>query len=114
MLTPRAKEKAKLELELINSSKELDKFDYENIVKVSLAIITALFLPLIINYLLSNKIIVVFYLMIGFLIFLTILYYWRIDPLVKDFRKKHYLTRKRYEVLGIDPIKLDAELKEIP
>jgi len=104
------KEKAKVELEFIEKSKEVDKFDYDIRLKVMIATYGGIFTLFIAGL---NKNIFFLWLsasiaLISFpLICALIMFY----PITRDFKKKRKMERKRYEVLGIKPIELDSELK---
>src|SRR3989338_8763027 len=91
------------EIELINQSRELDKFDYNLFVSVTLSI------GIIISDVEKNLSWIIGILIV-YIIFIVFMYFIRLNPPRIDFQKKGEMMKIRYEKLGIDLKKLDKEL----
>lgn len=110
------KDKARLELELLDKSREIDKYAHQNAVSVFMALFIAIFTLLMPIYFsaMANK----NYFLAGFIFVVLLLYIiWfgvkKLRPIVSSFNKKYKMMKKRYKILGISPAELDEELKEM-
>ena len=106
-----SQDKALLELELIEKSKETDKFDFDLKMKSFLALYVPIFAVLLkgiadLNYWIIGITGVMFLI----LFFVFIFPMWAIQT---EFKKKHKMFRKRYKILGINPAEMDEELREM-
>ena len=113
----RNEEKYKLEKEigLINSSKEISKFDYSLHSNITISIMI-LFMPLLISLIIEDfrkNILLINLLLIVYLLFIGFMYFFRLNRDKKEFEQKHKMVRERYEKLGIKVKKIDDELKKI-
>lgn len=109
-----SEQKARLEIEFIEKSKETDKYDYEIKNNYHLALLAALIsLILGISNIIANDRPVPLWLYISAGLISLILIVWPliIYPITKEYKKKHLMARQRYRTLGIDPEELDKELK---
>ena len=100
------------EIELINQSRELDKFDYNLFVSVTLSI-GIIFIPILIGLIISDvekNLSWIIGILIVYIIFIVFMYFIRLNPPRIDFQKKSKMMKIRYEKLGIDLKKLDKEL----
>ena len=106
---------ARLELEFIDKSKEVDKYDYSNALALYAAVVAAL-LPLVVAYTekgVENQSMWSTVWPSGCLIIVSAIYsYVRFRPIVNDFKKKRKMERARFTILGVNMTALDRELKK--
>jgi archaellum biogenesis protein FlaJ (TadC family) len=109
------KDKARLEIELLEKSKEVDKYDHKNSVTAFL-VVFALIFPILIGIYLDainrKDWILAGVVILALLIFILIFSRKKLKPIVNEFKKKQRMIRKRYQVLGINLTDLDKELRK--
>ena len=108
-LTPQ--DRARLEIELIEKSKEVDKFDYDLKLKGFLALYVPIFVVLLkwavdLNYWIIG-------ITCAAILILFFVFIFPIRKIQAEFKKKRKMERKRYKILGINPAEMDEELREM-
>lgn len=101
------------EIEVLNESKDTDKFDYQISVNIYVGLL-ALMTSLVAIFGYRDKFSFTSIAFLWLLLFLgiTLCYYFAIFREIKNnFKRKHKMVRKRYKKLGVDLAFLDIELK---
>lgn len=102
------------EIELLNESKNTDKFDYQVAVSTYLTLLvlmTSLVVVLSIQRDFTFTITAILWLSL-FLGITLHNYFRRFKPIKEEFERKHKMVRKRYKKLGVNIAYLDKEIRK--
>jgi len=102
------------EIEVLNESKDTNKFDYQISVSIYIGLLALMTsLVAIFGYKYNLLFIQIVYLWLFLFLAITLYHYFsKFRPIKNDFKRKNKMVIKRYKKLGVELASLERELKK--